>query len=618
MAQQNGRLNGESTSTCAMVPSSRNLSSDIVESRSKRTNEQYQYQQYSHPSRVQAPLPQVEEQKVPVLLCHTCSVCNRMRSAGYHRHNPVVPGKPLVLTPCRRCKKKLKQERRSMSSYTRIRSCTADEPCDWLRESVRIDIEHAEQRGRRREREEVRVYRHSPSRPRIIRQSSSQTRLGLHVLQQEDRPPRTMREARVGVSSLSPRRASRYDEIWPPPDVVPTKLSRSGKALPPPRINPSLASQDEVWPPPDVVPTHSYRKVAVHSLRQPSSKIIELTPSPPNAPTRSTRVVFRSESRERRPLSPSTAHASFREEHRTKQAEERLMSHPRPYRSVLPDHRNFARTFDETSSNEYMSRGRSDSPRRSILKTPGDDHETSSRRISVRESQQSTPVDVGGPRVHFTSEHRREREQPELRGGASHREEIRRSSEEHEHYLDYSRHRYVDEPPAPPVEEMERVRIRRSPPSPQQSYEEEIRIDRARRISPTPPRRYDETRVRHVSPLPPHERERPVRTPPSSERPAYFGYRHIERSRAMSRTRTVSPPRIQKCASEDMTDSESAHSGEVTGFRKWRGIDKNGQPATFVEERRAARVLEQGSERGSAAEFSPLNERLVSRSWRDV
>jgi hypothetical protein len=64
-----------------------------------------------------------------------------------------------------------------------------------------------------------------------------------------------------------------------------------------------------------------------------------------------------------------------------------------------------------------------------------------------------------------------------------------------------------------------------------------------------------------------------------------------------------------------MTDSDSAHSGEVTEVRSWRGIDENGQPATFVEERKTVQRLEQGSDRG---EFRPLTKKMASRSWRDV
>jgi hypothetical protein len=67
-----------------------------------------------------------------------------------------------------------------------------------------------------------------------------------------------------------------------------------------------------------------------------------------------------------------------------------------------------------------------------------------------------------------------------------------------------------------------------------------------------------------------------------------------------------------------MTDSDSAHSGEITEVRSWRGIDENGQPATFVEERKTVRMLEQGSETGGQAEFRRLREGLAARSWRDV
>jgi hypothetical protein len=78
---------------------------------------------------------------------------------------------------------------------------------------------------------------------------------------------------------------------------------------------------------------------------------------------------------------------------------------------------------------------------------------------------------------------------------------------------------------------------------------------------------------------------------------------------------------------EDHTDSESAHSGEITEVRSWKGIDENGQPATFVEERRTVRMIDQGSDRGGLArEYRDLGrgatpdarEKVMSRSWRDV
>jgi hypothetical protein len=595
-----------------MVPPSRNFSGEIVESRAKQTNEQYHYHQYVPPPRgAEVHPPPVEDHTVPVLLCHTCSVCSKMRSAGYHRNNPVVPGKPLVLSPCRRCKKKIKSHHHSGKSYMRARSCTAEEPCDWPREPVRIETDRHERRGRRRSREEVYMYRHSPSRRQVVKHSSSQTRIGLRALQ--DMPLRPQ------VSSLSPLRSSRYDEIWPPPDVVRMESHRADEAPSAHRSHPNMTSQDEVWPPPDVVRTHSYRKATSPLCRQ-SSRIIELSPSPPPARTRSTRVVCRSESSERRTRSISPARVRVRDERREEEAEVRMMSHPRPYRPVMPDHQSFAKASDETTSDDYVSRGRQESPSRSILKPAGGERETSRRRMSMRESQQSTTVEIGGPKVHFYSERREERVP------ASSNEErlrdTRLSNEEYEHYRNYSRHRFVDDrPPAPPLEEMERLRVGRSPPSPRQSYEDEIRIDRARRLSPSSPRRYEEIRVRHISPLP-RERERtarpPLPAPRSPERPAYSGYRHISRISALARTRSLTPPPSARPRSDDMTDSESAHSGGVTEVRSWKGIDENGQPATFVEERRTVRMLEQGSERGGLEGFRSGQGSLEMKSWRDV
>jgi hypothetical protein len=65
-----------------------------------------------------------------------------------------------------------------------------------------------------------------------------------------------------------------------------------------------------------------------------------------------------------------------------------------------------------------------------------------------------------------------------------------------------------------------------------------------------------------------------------------------------------------------MTDSEDDERGRLIETRSWKGIDENGQPATFVEERRRGRTIESGSAGGS--EFRPLTERLAARSWREV
>jgi hypothetical protein len=82
----------------------------------------------------------------------------------------------------------------------------------------------------------------------------------------------------------------------------------------------------------------------------------------------------------------------------------------------------------------------------------------------------------------------------------------------------------------------------------------------------------------------------------------------------------VTPQSSRRPAEDDTTDSESGRSGEVVETRSWRGIDENGKPAVFVEERRRVRMLEGGGERGKREEFRTVNERerVPVRTWRDV
>ncbi|KAF2831659.1 hypothetical protein CC86DRAFT_463498 [Ophiobolus disseminans] len=610
MARQNGQPNGDTAPKGAMVPS-RNFAGDIVRS----SHEQFHFHQYEQAPPQEAPAPP-QDQTVPVLLCHTCSVCNQMRSAGYHRHNPVVPGKPLVLTPCRKCKKKIKSQRRSMSSFTRVRSCTADVPCDWPSEDVQIDIEYAEHRGRARSRDVVYVYMRSPSRPHVVRQSSSQTRLGLRVLQQDPKSPYESRTTRVRVSSLSPRRASRYGELHPVPDVVRPKQPKQDDQRPPP-TNPNHISTGEPWPIPDGIHAHLHRKAEMNAPRRPSSRIEELDHSPPTH-TRTTRVEYRTESVERR-RNVSPARVSFREEKRDDGAEARMRAHPQAFRAVCPEQRNFR--ADESTTVEQLYRGRThrqNSPGRGILKSPA--REETPRRRHMRDSQQSTAVEVGGAKVHWGSHRKEEQPAPDDRGRQRPADDAPRFGDDFELYHNFTRRRYVDDPePAPPVEEFERVRIRRRSPSPGQ-FREDIRIDRARNISPPPQRPAQDVRIHNTTPQPHRERERVVRPPPSPERPAHMTFRHVSRDRFVARARSVTPPPARKPASDDMTDSESAHSGELLETRTFRDFDENGKPAIFVEERRRVRMLEQGSETGGRKEFRMLNERApqMQKSWREV
>ncbi|KAL6711817.1 hypothetical protein ACN47E_002860 [Coniothyrium glycines] len=620
-----------------MVPISRSGPMQVTESRSTEINGHYSYQQYGKsqaPTHPQGLPPQVEEVPVPVMLCHTCSDCGRMRSAGYHRNNPVVPGKPLVSSLCRRCKKKARNHRHrhghSGSSYTRIRSCTAGEPCDWPRESFQVEIDPRERRGRRRSREDFYPASYSYSRPRIVRQSSSQTRLGLRVLQQPRREYKT--ETRVRVSSLSPRRSSQYDEIWPRPDIVRLESSKLNSTNSLHRnVSSAQAPQaDEVWPPPDIVHTHLYRKVeSLSPLRRTSSRIIELSPSPPPTSTRSTRVVYRSRSQERQSRSQSSSpiRVTVRRDRRSDDLGARVVAHTGPSRSIVRDVSPPRRESDEGSyEHETLSRRRTESPSRGVLKYSDTDHETPIRRkSSARNSQQSTHVEVGGPRVRFGQDQRVSEPMPLSGTEGRYARSARCRAEEYEQYHDYSRHRYAEEPISAPLQEdFEGLRIRPEPISAARKRdcerEEDIHIDHARQISPQPlsSQRREEVRVRYTSPMP--QASRNNHSPPSPqapERPPYSGYRHVSSSHLMERARSMTPPQSRRIdKEEDHTDSDSAASDEVTEVRSWRGLGENGKPATFVEERRRMRMIEQGSEHG--VEFRPLGDRLGSRVWREV
>lgn len=547
----------------------------VTRSNDKKVDEHFSYHYQAGPG---AP-PQVEEQTVPVLLCHTCSVCGQMRSAGYHRNHPVIPGRPIVTTPCRKCKKFDKNTHRSRAtSYTRARICTAEEPCDWPREPVHVEFNHSERRGRRRSRDETYAssYITERRRLRIIRESSSRANIALRTLQRS--PPRSYQNViRVRMSSMSPGR-SRYEEAWPPPDVIRMAAAKS--------TEPHFTS-DEVWPPPDIVRTHSCRK---QSPPHPSPRIVELSPSPPPARLRTSRFSYRTSSSERRPRSPV----------RRSESHIRMQSHQRPYRTVIPEHRGDT-VAEETATNDSGS----ETVSRGILKPSDMTYETSyKRRTSLRDSQQSTNVEIGGPRVQFASERRkyeRTEDRPDERKSGA--------------YLGYEARSYVDQPASPPIDRMERLHIRHTSPSPQQDYDE-VRIESARHIPPSPPRRYERVPVRHVSvsPPPPRERKSQPPSPPPSERTRYLGYRHVSRTEARERVYSVTPPpsRKQISSEDDVTDSEGDDGDRLIEVRSWKGIDENGQPTTFIEERRKVKMIDQDSV--GSSEFRPLSEKLAARS----
>ncbi len=520
MAEQHRRFNG--------APAA-----EVIESQSRHMNEQSHYHRYEHAydaASRHGPPQSTEETSVPVMICHTCSHCGRLRSVGFHRNNPVLPGKPLVCLPCRRCKKKLRGQ--YSSTFTRIRSCTADVPCDWPSEPVHFDIERSEHRGRRRDRNELYETQAFLDRPHIFHRSSSQMNLGLGALQQP--PRRTKTETRLRISSLSPHRCSRYDEVWPPPDVVSMRHSRSNEMLSAGLESLSCGTRktSEVWPPPDVVCTHSYRKINTphQRLSRVSSRIIELSPSPSPPQSRIRREKYRTESRDRRSRSRTPSPVEFRSG-RTRHSESkeaRVTAHPRSYRPVLSDHPSFHRGSDATSSDTGSMASRRPGPSSAgILKTEGGDHETSyRRRTNMHESQHSIAVEVGGPRVQFSGSKRDNSSVPESRSKILGSEERFPSTENYKQHQGYSRYRYVERPgsPEPPVKEFEELRFRHVSPLPRKRDEGSIRVERSRRLSPSPPpARSHEDKV---------SSHRSSRAPLSPERSIRSSYRHVSHSRS--------------------------------------------------------------------------------------
>jgi hypothetical protein len=265
-----------------------------------------------------------------------------------------------------------------------------------------------------------------------------------------------------------------------------------------------------------------------------------------------------------------------------------------------------------------------DSPDRNMPRPAGMDRETSYRRRSyLRDSERSTRVEVGSPRVKFVSEEE-ERPAQEIRSRATYADD-EPPSERPDNRL---RYRYVERPSSPPTETMQRMKMREPSPLPSRKTYDDTRATYERRASPDS---YNNIRIRHtsISPHPPRGRMLRRSPSPSPNRQAYPRYRHVSRAEAVERTRLITPPRQSQRSDRgrardydeyELTDSgsEADGDGSNTGIRSWRGIDERGHPVTFVEEIRSARLLEGGSDRG---EFHALNggmQRVTDRSWRDV
>ncbi|KAF2187092.1 hypothetical protein K469DRAFT_749468 [Zopfia rhizophila CBS 207.26] len=503
-----------------------------------KTKEKYWHYEYEYPPGPAVSSPPGPDLPLPphppsaVLLCHTCSECGRMRSAGYHREYPVVPGQPLIAGVCRRCKKKQKKEdskeMHCTKKYTHIRSCTADEPCDFPNRGIHIRINNMgcedAHRGRRRSRshsDDIRVVRRvrSASRGNSFDRSHSRTRIGLRLLQDSPSPPRVIRK----------RPIIRYRSPTPSCEAIRSSttriIQRSASVSPPPR---------------------AYR-----------------------------------------PRSISPLPYRRRQEQHSSDAEKRVASYPMPYscQPVLPDHRAFYNEASPSASPSSQSRVSSQNDRRSpsqtrgILKPSGHVRETAHRRrMSLHRSAESTMVEVGGPRVQFAADTRGTKQaaestdtwKKEARSGR-YGGDGQMSNEDYDY--NYYQRRDVEggyqyhRAPSPPAMDIERLSIRTVSPPPR---------GRTPNRSSTPyPNSYD-----------------PAHSPSSSRTHSTYIYLHPPANSDRAPPPAPPTPRLRSRSYEDETESgsestrESAGQREVVDVRSWRDVDENGERVRFVEERR--------------------------------
>ncbi|KAF2109436.1 hypothetical protein BDV96DRAFT_236254 [Lophiotrema nucula] len=361
-----------------------------------------------------------------------------------------------------------------------------------------------------------------------VRRSESRNRMGLRVLQDHDSPPRFMRRRSQSVVRVT--------------SLSPHRPRR--ETLTEARYYRRTASQSPPYRE-RRVRTPSPAPVMVHIARNPS-------------PIRSSI---------HRPMSPSMIHDDMPRGFR-RDFDRRIVSHPMPFRPVERD-----------------------SPPRGILKDTELMHETAHRRrMKDRRSQESTMVDVGGPRVQFVPDRS---------------ENVSRASSEREHWHNRVR-RFADDGVHAGGDELDELYRRRyhrgeraaRSPSPPFHRLQELRIRHEER-SPSPPaRRIEEVRVRHVSP-PPRGRaiqrsDTPYPRPLSLERreSIYRGTSHVRAH--IEESPTPSPPRRQirqlrekeweELTTTDRTESDG--SGGVVSVRRYRKLGDNGRPETWEEVRR--------------------------------
>jgi hypothetical protein len=334
------------------------------------------------------------------------------------------------------------------------------------------------------------------------------------------------------------------------------------------------------------------------------------------------------------------------------EAETRMAEHPMSYR-VLPDQRSFSnRNEGPAISHHGAPRPLYDhpqSPSGGILKQPGMNRQTSYRHeTAMRKSQESTMVEVGGPKVQFSTgaERRAEKIMLDRNREQSRRHFFNKNSEDYDYYPRHETARYrTEDPQSLRITSFEHLRIRQSSPVREPYDEIRVRHVSPRRLEELPvrqqslERQFDKIRVRHVSPpggsigevnvryesppppcrepsaeiryryIPEPRRGRSPSRDPSPDRP-HATYRTAERREIIERGSSIPPLRKDKEKEKDWD--------QVTAVRTFRGTDENGQPATFVEERRRVRLIEEekgDSERGGYPQERMGYERDYAREY---
>lgn len=230
------------------------------------------------PDVVRVPSPRLSGKEIvppldvpPLALCHVCSMCGQMRSAGYHRHHPIIPGQALISAPCRRCKKRARKTKERREKERRRQE---DKEAS---STIIIKIDDGERRRRTRGREDHRYHSLSPERG--VYRSSVSANVGLRdSTRVEYRSSREISPERSPPPALRRRTRSevRFSSDSPPAEGV--------------RVRYRCDEEDERWrsPSPD-----ARSRLAAHPtpFRTFTPTNIpgyypEETPSPPPAPPR--------------------------------------------------------------------------------------------------------------------------------------------------------------------------------------------------------------------------------------------------------------------------------------------------------------------------------------------